>query len=257
MQKISDFHMDILQTLSEYTVSETEYWDFSGVIRILRKGNILFEACRGCANIEFNVEISMSTRFSVASVAKQFTAFAVMLLYDRKLLRLDEPACHYLPSHLRLPADITVHHLLSHTSGLHNNYNFEDDFYVGEDRKPCIMILSNTESLDQYRLGNDLAAILHGRQPSPSRREREISLTSAQLQRYTGTYLPGKIQIEQKNGKLYLVRINQNIHIELYCVGKHRFKRYYEEQQGVHTLLSEDDQEPSVWGYTRVHTDTI
>lgn len=431
MQKIGDFHMDIRQTLSEYTVSETEYWDFSGVIRILRKGNILFETCRGCANIEFNVEISMSTRFSVASVAKQFTAFAVMLLYDRKLLRLYEPACHYLPSHLRLPADITVHHLLSHTSGLHNNYNFEDDFYVGEDRKPynrtdffnrwiirepikkpgeefdynnsnytllawiieyisgqsydtfiteniftplgmddsafddgqkilvrkadnymrdygnpvrvpytnnlfgmgagslvtncddlgkwyeclrdqkllsasaynifftenrnhycygleryaedgrtkychggdflgisayiqyyfdedtCIMILSNTESLDQYRLGNDLAAILHGRQPSPSRREREISLTSAQLQRYTGTYLPGKIQIEQKNGKLYLVRINQNIHIELYCVGKHRFKRYYEEQQGVHTLLSEDDQEPSVWGYTRVHTDTI
>lgn len=29
-----------------------------------------------------------------------------------------------------------MHHLLPHTSGLHNNYNFEDDFYVGDDRKP-------------------------------------------------------------------------------------------------------------------------
>ena len=37
---------------------------------------------------------------------------------------------------MQLPSEITVHHLLSHTSGLHNNYNFEDDFYVDEDRKP-------------------------------------------------------------------------------------------------------------------------
>ena len=59
-----------------------------------------------------------------------------MLLYDRGLLRLDERANRYLPPNMQLPTDITIHHLLSHTSGLHNNYNFEDDFYVGEDRKP-------------------------------------------------------------------------------------------------------------------------
>ena len=71
-----------------------------------------------------------------ASVCKQFTAFAIMLLYDRGLLQLDEEADKYLPDTMQLPAGITVHQLLCHTSGLHNSYNFEDDFYVGADRLP-------------------------------------------------------------------------------------------------------------------------
>lgn len=346
-----------------------------------------------------------------------------MILYDKGLLRLDEKANRYLPSNMQLPSEITVHHLLSHTSGLHNNYNFEDDFYVGEDRKPyhkeeffrnwiirepikkpeeefdynnsnynllawiiehvsgqtyseflkenifsklgmnntvfdngqdiipnkannymhdygelvrvpytnsmysigagalvtncddlqkwyeclknrsilskhsyeiylsenknhycyglerydeggmtkyahggdylgvsaytqyyfdedlCIIIISNTESLDQYRFGNGIAAIIHNEQTSASHRPEEILLSPKELEKYTGTYLPGKIHIQQKNGKLYLVRVNQNIHIELYCVGKDSFKRRYEEQQTVHKLISDDDMKPSVWGY--------
>lgn len=417
--------MNIQQKLSEYVDSELDYWDFSGVIRIIRGDEILFETSRGYSNIEFGIKNNMTTRFCVASVIKQFTAFAIMLLYDRGLLQLSERADRYLPPNLQLPTDITVHQLLSHTSGLHNNYNFEDDFYVGEDRKPydqetffndwiirqpmkkpgeefeynnsnytllawiienlsgqsyntflkehifsrlgmdnstydngqeilrgkadnymhdygvlvrvpytnslfgigagglvtncddlqkwyeclrdrkllsrqayelfltenqnhycygleryaengrvkyahggdflgvcaytqyffdedlCVLILSNTESLDQYRLGNALAAILHGEQPPHSHRQEEIPLTPEELQQYVGTYLPGKIQIELRDGKLYLVRINQNIHIELYCVGKHQFKRRCEEQQQIHTLLSEGEHEPSVWGYKR------
>ena len=137
-----------------------------------------------------------------------------MILYDKGLIRLDEKANRYLPSNMQLPSEITVHHLLSHTSGLHNNYNFEDDFYVGEDRKPYHNLLSPKD-----------------------------------LEKYTGTYLPGKIHIKQKNGKLYLVRVNQNIHIELYCVGKDSFKRRYEEQQTAHKLIPDGDMEPSVWGY--------
>ncbi|MDE5747634.1 MAG: beta-lactamase family protein [Acetatifactor sp.] len=128
--------MNIQQKLSEYVDSELDYWDFSGVIRIIREDEILFETCRGYSNIEFGIKNNMGTRFCVASLAKQFTAFAIMLLYDRGLLQLSERANRYLPPNLQLPTDITVHQLLSHTSGLHNNYNFEDDFYVGEDRKP-------------------------------------------------------------------------------------------------------------------------
>ena len=125
-------------------------------------------------------------------------------------------------------------------------------YYFDEDT--CILILSNTESLDQYRLGNALSAILHGGQPPHSSRLEEIYLPPEELEKYVGTYLPGKIQIEQKNGKLYLVRVNQDIHIELYCVGRHQFKRRYEEQEYIHTLLPEENTEPSVWGYKRLST---
>ncbi len=90
-----------------------------------------------------------------------------------------------------------------------------------------------------------------------SYREEEIFLTPEELEKYTGTYLPGKIHIEQKNGKLYLVRVNQNIHIELYCVGKDSFKRRWEEQQTVHRLISGGDTKPSVWGYELISKEFI
>ena len=77
----------------------------------------------------------------------------------------------------------------------------------------------------------------------------QFFLSPEELEKYTGTYLPGKIHIEQKNGKLYLVRVNQNIHIELYCVGKDSFKRRCEEQQTIYKLISEGNIKPSVWGY--------
>lgn len=120
-------------------------------------------------------------------------------------------------------------------------------YYFDEDL--CIIVISNTESLDQYRFGNDIAAIIHNEQVPVSRRQEEILLSPKELEKYTGTYLPGKIHIEQRNGKLYLVRVNQNIHIELYCVGEDSFKRRYEEQQTVHKLISDGDRKPSVWGY--------
>lgn len=123
----------------------------------------------------------------------------------------------------------------------------DTQYYFDEDI--CIIVISNTESLDQYHFGNGIAAILHNKQASVSYRPEEIFLPPEELEKYTGTYLPGKIHIEQKNGKLYLVRVNQNIHIELYCVGKDSFKRRCEEQQTIHKLISEGDTKPSVWGY--------
>lgn len=127
--------MNITKNLNDYIISEINYWDFSGVIRVVQSSKTLFETSRGYSNIAFGIKNDMATRFTVASIAKQFTAFAIMLLYDRGLIQLHEKANRYLPSDLQLPTAITVHNLLSHTSGLHNNYNFEDDFYVYEDRK--------------------------------------------------------------------------------------------------------------------------
>ena len=57
----------------------------------------------------------------------------------------------------------------------------------------------------------------------------EVPVSEEELRKYTGTYLPGKIHMEVKNGKLYLVRVNQNIHIELYSIGPNTFIRRYEE----------------------------
>ena len=123
----------------------------------------------------------------------------------------------------------------------YTQYFFEDDI--------CILILSNNESLNQYRLGEGIADILYGKEPQHAVRPDAVPVMEEELRKFTGTYLPGKIHIEVKNGKLYLVRVNQNIHIELYCIGPNTFVRRHEEQSYTHNLMPEGTEKPTVWGY--------
>ena len=81
---------NIQKKLDNYITAEMAYWDFSGVIRVVQKGAVLYETSRGYANIAFGIKNTMQTRFVVASVTKQFTAFAIMILYDKGLLALEE-----------------------------------------------------------------------------------------------------------------------------------------------------------------------
>lgn len=67
---------DIQNNLSSYMNTEMEAWDFSGVIRVMKKGATIYEVSRGYSIIEFGIKNTMETRFCVASVTKQFTAFA-------------------------------------------------------------------------------------------------------------------------------------------------------------------------------------
>ncbi|WHT49806.1 serine hydrolase [Sporosarcina thermotolerans] len=120
--------------LKEYINEYAKLWDFYGVIQVKKKGEVLFEDAYGYASIEFGIKNDMNSRFSVASMSKQFTAFAIMLLYDKKMLDIDKPAQLYLPAEMQIDESITVHHLLSHTSGLYNFTNFEDDFFAGYNR---------------------------------------------------------------------------------------------------------------------------
>ena len=77
---------EIQKNLNNYVTKEMDYWDFSGGIRVIQNGEIIFETSRGYSNIEFSIKNTMETRFTVASVTKQFTAFAIMILYDKGCL---------------------------------------------------------------------------------------------------------------------------------------------------------------------------
>lgn len=70
---------EIQKKLESYITAEMNDWDFSGVVRIIQNGRILSETCRGYSNIEFGIKNTMETKFMVASVTKQFTAFAIMI----------------------------------------------------------------------------------------------------------------------------------------------------------------------------------
>ncbi|WP_255257314.1 MULTISPECIES: serine hydrolase [Bacillus] len=75
---------EIRLKLEAYINKYLELWDFYGVIQVTKKGEVLFENAYGYASIEFGVKNDTNSCFSLASMSKQFTAFAIMLLHEKK-----------------------------------------------------------------------------------------------------------------------------------------------------------------------------
>lgn len=81
-------------------------------------GKTVLTRAYGMANLEHGVPNTVDTIFEAGSVAKQFTAMAVLLLAKDGKLSLDDPARKYVPELPDYGAPLTVRHLLNHTSGL-------------------------------------------------------------------------------------------------------------------------------------------
>jgi CubicO group peptidase (beta-lactamase class C family) len=87
-------------------------------IAVVRDGEVVFKRGYGSAQLEYGVPITPETVFHVASVSKQFTAFAVVLLARQGKLSLDDDIRTYIPEVPDLGKKITLRHLIHHTSGL-------------------------------------------------------------------------------------------------------------------------------------------
>jgi CubicO group peptidase (beta-lactamase class C family) len=89
-----------------------------GVALLQRGDDDLVAVARGTAGTSPDTDCTLATRFQIASVTKQFTAAAVLLLADRGVLSTDDPVSRWLDDCPAAWAPITVHHLLSHTAGV-------------------------------------------------------------------------------------------------------------------------------------------
>ena len=81
-------------------------------------GETVFEKAFGLADLEHNVPNTPQTIFESGSVAKQFTASALVLLELEGKLSLDDPVRKYIPELPDYGSPLTIRHLLNHTSGL-------------------------------------------------------------------------------------------------------------------------------------------
>lgn len=77
----------------------------------------------GLANLEHQIPITSKTSFHVASVSKQFTAFAILLLENEGKLSLDDDIRKYIPEMHEFEHTITIKNLLNHTSGMKDQWN--------------------------------------------------------------------------------------------------------------------------------------
>ena len=81
-------------------------------------GEVVFEKAFGLADLEFNVPNTPQTILESGSVAKQFTAAALILLQQEGKLSLDDPVKKYIPELPDYGSPLTIRHLLNHTSGI-------------------------------------------------------------------------------------------------------------------------------------------
>ena len=81
-------------------------------------GEVVFEKAFGLADMEHNVPNTPQTIFESGSVAKQFTAAALVLLQQEGKLSLEDPVRKYIPELPDYGAPLTIRHLLNHTAGL-------------------------------------------------------------------------------------------------------------------------------------------
>lgn len=106
--------LDSLLVRSNYL--NTSLLGFNGCILVTDSGNPIYKKCFGLSDIESKSKLNDTTLFELASCSKQFTAYSVLMLYERKLLDLADDVRKYIPE---LPyKGVTIESLLTHTSGL-------------------------------------------------------------------------------------------------------------------------------------------
>jgi len=101
------------QIVQSYVSNKT----FAGSVLVARGSDVIVSKGYGLANVEWNVPSSPSARFKVASITKQFTAAAILLLEERGRLKIDDLVKTYLPEAPPSWDRITLFHLLTHTAG--------------------------------------------------------------------------------------------------------------------------------------------
>ena len=94
-------------------------------VGIYKDGKMIFMKGYGLANLEHAIPFTTKTISDIGSVAKQMTDFAIVLLTQKGLISLDDPINKYLEEVPVCASEITIRHLIHHTSGLREIYDTE------------------------------------------------------------------------------------------------------------------------------------
>jgi len=85
---------------------------------VTKNGKIIYRKAFGKANLELDVPMVPENIFQIGSMTKQFTAVSILMLLEQGKLALDDDITTYIPDYPTHNKNITIHHLLTHTSGI-------------------------------------------------------------------------------------------------------------------------------------------
>ncbi|HCU6011433.1 TPA: serine hydrolase [Legionella pneumophila] len=99
---------------------------FMGSILVAQHGHIILDKGYGYANLEWQIPNTTTTKFRIASLTKQFTAVAILLLEEQGKLKISDFTNKYMPDAPSAWDKVTLFHLLNHTSGIPSYTSFPD-----------------------------------------------------------------------------------------------------------------------------------
>jgi CubicO group peptidase (beta-lactamase class C family) len=115
------------------------------------EGDVVWTGTRGLADLDTHAEITKDTVFDIASVSKQFTATAILLLAENRRLSLDDPLATHVPELPAWAESVTVAQLMHQTSGVPDYIGLlEDEGYRYSDRttqEQALQALANVQEL--------------------------------------------------------------------------------------------------------------
>ena len=106
------------ETLNSYLDANIAASSPGMAILVLQDGTVKYSGAKGITNIDTQQNIDSDSGFRLASVSKPFTALAIMQLYEKGLLSLDDSILDYISELPNSWQKITIHHLLTHQSGI-------------------------------------------------------------------------------------------------------------------------------------------
>src|SRR5258705_4506707 len=92
-------------------------------LSVIKDGQIVYKRGYGMSNLEYGIPISPSSIFHIASISKEFTAMAIVMLAQQGKLSLDDDVRKYVPEVPDFGERITIRHLIHHTSGLRDQWS--------------------------------------------------------------------------------------------------------------------------------------
>jgi len=107
---------------------------YDGAVLVARDGQVILSQGYGFADREKEIPNTPQTKFRIASITKQFTAMAILLLQEQGKLNVEDSICNYIDDCPEIFEPVKIRHLLSQSAGVPNNttYSFSGDQMVSE-----------------------------------------------------------------------------------------------------------------------------
>ncbi len=145
-----------LDELIEKTVKPN---DPGVAVIVVKNGEIKYKRSRGVADLSAKTPITPKTPFYIASLSKQFTAVAIMMLAEQGKLKYDDKLIKYFPEFESFAPEITIRHILTHTSGLIDHLDVMEDKVTGWTNDDVVKLLKKEnrvefQPLDKFSYSN-------------------------------------------------------------------------------------------------------